>query len=253
MEEFDFDVLVVGSGAGGAMAAYELTKAGHKVLMLEAGRDYNPKTETPMFNRNGEAPLMGAGNADKNFGFYIDVGCFHPIRFSNTMFLNSKGWKGMNIDLSEKTIDLFNISRPKDINLNFGVGSKEETLEYFYNKELYQANTLNKNFAESFLKKEGLKKKKIEIKTLSYLIDKYEFNEKIDLIDIDAEGFDLEVLKGIDFKKYKIDLIMIEVHNYDEKTKKEAKEILELLASKNFKLIEGFYPGNCIFKNILCN
>ena len=188
---------------------------------------------------------------DKNFGFYIDVGCFHPIRFSNTMFLNSKGWKGMNIDLSEKTIDLFNISRPKDINLNFGVGSKEETLEYFYNKELYQANTLNKNFAESFLKKEGLKKKKIEIKTLSYLIDKYEFNEKIDLIDIDAEGFDLEVLKGIDFKKYKIDLIMIEVHNYDEKTKKEAKEILELLASKNFKLIEGFYPGNCIFKNIL--
>ena len=190
---------------------------------------------------------------DKDFGFYIDVGCFHPIRFSNTMFLNSKGWKGMNIDLSQKTIDLFNISRPKDINLNFGVGSKEETLEYFYNKELYQANTLNKNFAESFLKKEGLKKKKIEIKTLSYLIDKYEFNEKIDLIDIDAEGFDLEVLKGIDFKKYKIDLIMIEVHNYDEKTKKEAKEILELLASKNFKLIEGFYPGNCIFKNILCN
>ena len=188
---------------------------------------------------------------DKNFGFYIDVGCFHPIRFSNTMFLNSKGWKGMNIDLSQKTIDLFNISRPKDINLNFGVGSKEETLEYFYNKELYQANTLNKNFAESFLKKEGLKKKKIEIKTLNYLIDKYEFNEKIDLIDIDAEGFDLEVLKGIDFKKYKIDLIMIEVHNYDEKTKKEAKEILELLASKNFKLIEGFYPGNCIFKNIL--
>ena len=40
---------------------------------------------------------------------------------------------------------------------------------------------------------------------------------------------------------------------YDKKTKKEAKEIFELLASKNFKLIEGFYPGNCIFKNILCN
>ena len=202
-------------------------------------------------DKNANVILLKKYFKDKDFVFYIDVGCFHPIRFSNTMFLNSKGWKGMNIDLSEKTIDLFNISRPKDINLNFGVGSKEETLEYFYNKELYQANTLNKNFAESFLKKEGLKKKKIEIKTLSYLIDKYEFNEKIDLIDIDAEGFDLEVLKGIDFKKYKIDLIMIEVHNYDEKTKKEAKEILELLASKNFKLIEGFYPGNCIFKNIL--
>ncbi|MBU2178769.1 MAG: NAD(P)-binding protein, partial [Gammaproteobacteria bacterium] len=62
MNELDVEVLVVGSGAGGAMAAYELTKAGRKVLLLEAGRDYDPKTETPMFKRNSEAPLMGAGN-----------------------------------------------------------------------------------------------------------------------------------------------------------------------------------------------
>lgn len=65
-----FEVLIVGSGAGGAMAAYTLTKAGHKVLMLEAGRDYDPVTETPMFNTSSEAPLMGVGNIDKDFGFY---------------------------------------------------------------------------------------------------------------------------------------------------------------------------------------
>ena len=63
-------VVIVGSGAGGAMAAYELTKAGIQVLLLEAGRDYDPLTETPMFKRNADAPLLGSGNKDKDFGFY---------------------------------------------------------------------------------------------------------------------------------------------------------------------------------------
>ena len=54
MSEFKHKVLVVGSGAGGAMAAYTLTKLGHKVLLLEAGRHYDPKTESPMFRRNSE-------------------------------------------------------------------------------------------------------------------------------------------------------------------------------------------------------
>ena len=70
MSKADYDVLIVGSGAGGAMAAYELTKAGIKVLLLEAGRHYDPKTETPMFKRNADAPLMASGNTDKDFGYY---------------------------------------------------------------------------------------------------------------------------------------------------------------------------------------
>ncbi|WP_231731906.1 GMC family oxidoreductase [Rheinheimera sp. EpRS3] len=70
MNDFAYDVLVVGSGAGGAMAAYELTRQGHKVLLLEAGRNYDPKTETPMFRPNSAAPLMGTSTPDKDFGFY---------------------------------------------------------------------------------------------------------------------------------------------------------------------------------------
>ncbi len=185
---------------------------------------------------------------DKKLGFYIDVGCFHPIRLSNTMFLYSKGWTGMNIDLSKKSIDLFKIMRPKDINLNFGVGSKNETLDYFYNKEVFANNTFDIDFAKSFLKQDKIKKGKIEVKTLNYIIENYYNKKEIDLLDIDAEGFDFEVLKGIDFEKYIIDLIMIEVHHYDEKTRKNAEEILDFLTKRNFKLIFGTYPGNCIFK-----
>jgi choline dehydrogenase-like flavoprotein len=70
MNKLSYDVVVVGSGAGGAMAAHTLTKAGKRVLMLEAGRDYDPVTETPMFKEPRDAPLMGAPTPDKDFGFY---------------------------------------------------------------------------------------------------------------------------------------------------------------------------------------
>jgi choline dehydrogenase-like flavoprotein len=65
-----YDVIVVGSGAAGGQTAYTLTMGGARVLMLEAGRNYTPATDTPMFQVNSEAPLRGSGTPDKPFGFW---------------------------------------------------------------------------------------------------------------------------------------------------------------------------------------
>jgi choline dehydrogenase-like flavoprotein len=64
------DVIVVGSGVGGSMAAYALGRAGVKVHVFEAGRNYDPETETPMMNWDREAPLRAVGTPDKPFGYY---------------------------------------------------------------------------------------------------------------------------------------------------------------------------------------
>lgn len=65
-----YDVIVVGSGAAGGQTAYTLAMDGVKVLMLEAGRNYDIAAETPMFQTYADAPLRGAGTPDKPFGFY---------------------------------------------------------------------------------------------------------------------------------------------------------------------------------------
>jgi len=65
-----YDVVVVGSGAGGGQSAYTLAMDGAKVLMLEAGRRYVPEAETAMFQTPDQAPLAGEGTTDKPFGFY---------------------------------------------------------------------------------------------------------------------------------------------------------------------------------------
>ena len=66
----NYDVIVVGSGAAGGQTAYTLTMEGAKVLMLEAGRDYDPTKETPMFQNNSQAPLRGIATPEKPWGFY---------------------------------------------------------------------------------------------------------------------------------------------------------------------------------------
>ena len=66
----EYDVIVVGSGAAGGQTAYTLAMEGAKVLMLEAGRNYVPEQETPMFQTRGEAPLRGTSTPDKPFGFH---------------------------------------------------------------------------------------------------------------------------------------------------------------------------------------
>ena len=54
---------------------------------------------------------------NKKKGFFVDIGCHHPFKGNNTFLLYKLGWSGINIDLNKISIDLFNIARPRDINI----------------------------------------------------------------------------------------------------------------------------------------
>ena len=75
-------------------------------------------------------------------GFYVDIGAYHPYKGSLTYNLYNRKWNGMNLDISKSSIDLFNIARPSDININCAVSEFNGETYYYENSPINQQNSL---------------------------------------------------------------------------------------------------------------
>ena len=182
---------------------------------------------------------------DKKNGFYVDVGCYHPIHRNNTYLLHKQDWKGINIDTSEFSIDLFNHMRPNDLNYNYAISNKSEVIKLYYQKELSQLSTTEREQAETVFQG-NIKEKEIQAFTLDEILNKGKFkNNKIDFLDIDVEGADLKVLEGLSFDVYKPELVSVEIHAKEIKK----SDIYKFLIDKNYEL---FWSGvfSHIFKRL---
>jgi choline dehydrogenase-like flavoprotein len=65
-----YDAVIVGSGAGGGMAAYTLSKAGLKVCLIEAGEDFDPAKNSSQLKNSWDSPRRGASTKFRPFGDY---------------------------------------------------------------------------------------------------------------------------------------------------------------------------------------
>jgi choline dehydrogenase-like flavoprotein len=65
-----YDVVIVGSGAGGGVAAHVLALSGAKTCMLEAGDWYDCTKQSDMFKWPYNAPHRAAGSKEKPFGYF---------------------------------------------------------------------------------------------------------------------------------------------------------------------------------------
>jgi FkbM family methyltransferase len=205
---------------------------------------YRPKIFFPKksYSMFGEDIFIEKYFRNKKKGFYIDVGGYHPLQGNNTHLLYKKGWRGINFDINFYSIELFNFLRKKDINIHSGISNKKEKLTMFYRKEINMLNTIDKNIAKTHFRN-GYEEKKIQVNTLNYFIKKnLKKIDKIDFINIDVEGNELKVLKSLDFKIYKPQLVCIEIHNpkkmYDTNYRYlKSNKVYNYLINKKYKVV----------------
>jgi len=185
------------------------------------------------YSMDGEDVEIFGYFKNKKNGFYVDVGAYHPIERNNTMLLYKQGWEGINIDISNFSIKLFNHLRPRDINLNLAISKNEGDVEMYFQKKISQLSTIKKSQAEKSFQG-NVKIKKINSKTLTSVLDNSRFKgRKIDLLDIDVEGADIDVLESLDFGRYSPEIICVEVIEKNN----EDSHIFNFLREKDYKKI----------------
>jgi len=184
---------------------------------------------------DGEDIAIDLFSKKKNNGFYVDVGAHHPIQRNNTHLLFKKGWEGINIDVNQFSIDLFNFLRPNDLNLQVAVSNKEGDISFFYQKKFSQLNTTDKKIAEENFQGK-FQERKVKSQTIENILDNSKYkNKKIDFLNIDVEGAEMKVLETLNFKIYDPSLICVEILGYRDLIPK--KREIEIKNNRIYKFL----------------
>ena len=167
------------------------------------------------YSMEGEDLIIQDYLKNINNGFYVDAGCYHPLHLSNTYLLHKRNWSGINIDVSQFSIDLFNFLRPNDLNINSAVSNTDSEVTIYFQKKISQLTTIYKEISKERMQGK-IQEKNIKSQKLNTILNKSKFiNRKIDFLNIDLEGADYEALQSLDFNTYRPKVICIEINDKD--------------------------------------
>ncbi len=188
--------------------AHRLVKRGLQII------EWDP-WQQKSWSQEGEDQILRRVFESDPSGFYVDVGAHHPMRFSNTYLFYKRGWRGINVDAMPGSMAVFNRHRPRDINLEVGVGPIEGSKPYYmfqepalngFSKELSEAREASTN------PQKLLEVKCIKVLRLSTLLNAHlPRGQSISFLSVDVEGMDLEVLQSNDWTKYRPRVVLIEM------------------------------------------
>jgi FkbM family methyltransferase len=173
-------------------------------------------------------------------GVYVDVGAYHPIFGSNTLLLCKQGWRGINIDFVPERIAAFNRYRPRDHNVVACVSAAVGPVEIAH----YEIPSTDRIIASDDSEKlsaagyKPIRLSQTSTTTLTQIIRKSPFRlQDIHYLDVDCEGHDLAVLRGLDLEECRPRILSVEAA-----TALERRALMEFLTPYGYQLEVNLAP-----------
>jgi FkbM family methyltransferase len=181
---------------------------------------------------------------------YIDIGAHNPYLINNTALFYEIGSRGINIDPDEILLNKFKVHRADDVNLNIGVGPTKSSLDLYIMSDK-ALNTFSKEEAENCVSEgfEVIKTKRVDILPIDEILKKH-FGAKFpDFLSLDAEGFDFEIIKSIDFEYQYPKVICVETISFSNSRKGvKNKELIDFIIAKGYLLYADTYINTIFVK-----
>ena len=161
---------------------------------------------------------------------FIEIG---TCDFRTLRHLCDQGWEGVMVDPYQPFLN--NISDHENLTkVSVAVGPESKTTKYYKIKDVFLKNSeldyrgmgsIDPKTPLLFDEYKGkIESNDVEVITFDDLISVSGIGTEIDYLKVDAEGMDLEIIQSIDFQKYDIRIILMEVRWF---WKEHAKDYLE--------------------------
>jgi FkbM family methyltransferase len=182
---------------------------------------------------------------------YMDVGAHHPIFGNNTYFFYDRGSRGVLVEPNPQLHDTLEKVRPRDVLVRAGIGVTAQAEADFYiigGSADGQLNTFSREQAEALTSRSQGRYRidrvmKLPLLNINDLMLKH-WNGPPNLLSLDTEGFDLPILRSLDFKRLRPDVICVETQEIG--ARRLLAEIMALMAKNGYEARGGSFV-NTIF------
>lgn len=172
------------------------------------------------YSQHGEDVVLDTALADIERGVFVEVGCIDGRRFANTLALEERGWTEMCVEAHPAYIELLRRNRPGSVVVHAAVAEADADAVTFYANSRGSLSTLDPSLEGEFAERygkwfTGFEPTRVPMRSISSLLDEHAMPD-VDVLSIDVEGCDTRALMGLDLRRHRPRIVILEADRPDD-------------------------------------